>query len=78
MMTPYEVVKEHIHERMISAKLASKMMGEAFERGNFEDVLKWADNIRDNLNFSGFERQVFVTVQAANNSVNRTQEGAAS
>lgn len=78
MMTPYEIVKEHIHERMISAKLSSKLMGEAFERGDFQEVLKWADNIRDNLKFSGFERQIFVAVQAANNSVNRTQEGAAS
>ena len=65
MMTLYEVVKEHIHERMICVKLAVQFTEEAIEKGNFEEAVKLADNIRDNLKFSGFERQVFSAVQDA-------------
>ena len=76
MMTPYEVVKEHIHERMIWVKLAVQLTEEAIEKGNFEEAVKWADNIRDNLKFSGFERQVFSAVQAASNRINTDAKSA--
>ncbi len=67
-MTPLEIVKEQAHERIISAKLGLQQAEKDIESGNFSELIKFSDNMREIFKLSGFERQMYEAVQSRQES----------